>query len=212
MRWLVFRRRASWILNPWRIPSSPIWCECKSVQHHKTTGGCARWFLGDVRSSNFGASAVLAQPLASRSYWRWRSATTHLRIRSVKSCGVYQSAPRFHHWWHCREWSADYRQTKVKQSLRQGRWNCWAVRLQSKPDNNVSGRVENKCQQYSGQSRCPAIDKRRQCSDLKSSSAKVEGNLSRNIGRGEFSANAGHTYDLSCGGSYRWSIATNRAK
>lgn len=149
----------------------------------KPLAGALGGFLGDIAGSIFGAPAGAGTGTAS-------TATAHtggvigadnLRMRSV-SPSVFANAPRFH--------TGGIVGNEVPIIAKQGeavftpgQMKLLGGALQSKPNVNVSVRVENNAS--NAQARADVSRDSAGNMDLKIIIEEVEGNLSRNIGRGE---------------------------
>lgn len=147
----------------------------------KPLAGALGGFLGDVAGSIFGAPAGSGTASTATAHTGGVIGSDSLRMRSVNPA-VFAGAPRFH--------TGGIVGNEVpiiaKQGeavLTPGQMKLLGGALQSKPNVNVSVRVENNV--GNAQARADVSRDSAGNMDLKIIIEEVEGNLSRNIGRGE---------------------------
>ena len=147
----------------------------------KPLAGALGGFLGDIAGSIFGASAGAGTASTATAHTGGVIGSDTLRIRSV-SPAVFANAPRFH--------TGGIVGNEVPIIAKQGeavftpgQMKLLGGALQSKPNVNVSVRVENNAS--NAQARADVSRDSAGNMDLKIIIEEVEGNLSRNIGRGE---------------------------
>lgn len=147
----------------------------------KPLAGALGGFLGDIAGSIFGAPAGAGTASTATAHTGGVIGSDTLRMRSV-SPAVFANAPRFH--------TGGIVGNEVPIIAKQGeavftpgQMKLLGGALQSKPNVNVSVRVENNAS--NAQARADVSRDSAGNMDLKIIIEEVEGNLSRNIGRGE---------------------------
>jgi lambda family phage tail tape measure protein len=147
----------------------------------KPLAGALGGFLGDIAGSIFGAPAGAGTASTATAHTGGVIGTDTLRMRSVNT-DVFAGAPRFH--------TGGIVGNEVPIIAKQGeavftpgQMKLLGGALQSKPNVNVSIRVENNAS--NAQARADVSRDSAGNMDLKIIIEEVEGNLSRNIGRGE---------------------------
>ncbi|MBB65524.1 MAG: hypothetical protein CMO81_10725 [Waddliaceae bacterium] len=147
----------------------------------KPLAGALGGFLGDIAGSIFGAPAGTGTASTATAHTGGVIGSDTLRMRSV-SPAVFANAPRFH--------TGGIVGNEVPIIAKQGeavftpgQMKLLGGALQSKPNVNVSVRVENNAS--NAQARADVSRDSAGNMDLKIIIEEVEGNLSRNIGRGE---------------------------
>jgi lambda family phage tail tape measure protein len=147
----------------------------------KPLAGALGGFLGDIAGSIFGASAGAGTASTATAHTGGVIGADSLRMRSVNPA-VFANAPRFH--------TGGIVGNEVPIIAKQGeavftpgQMKLLGGALQSKPNVNVSVRVENNAS--NAQARADVSRDSAGNMDLKIIIEEVEGNLSRNIGRGE---------------------------
>ena len=147
----------------------------------KPLAGALGGFLGDIAGSIFGAPAGAGTASTATAHTGGVIGTDTLRMRSVNT-DVFAGAPRFH--------TGGIVGNEVPIIAKQGeavftpgQMKLLGGALQSKPNVNVSVRVENNAS--NAQARADVSRDSAGNMDLKIIIEEVEGNLSRNIGRGE---------------------------
>lgn len=147
----------------------------------KPLAGALGGFLGDIAGSIFGAPAGAGTGSTATAHTGGVIGSDTLRMRSV-SPSVFVNAPRFH--------TGGIVGNEVPIIAKQGeavftpgQMKLLGGALQSKPNVNVSVRVENNAS--NAQARTDVSRDSTGNMDLKIIIEEVEGNLSRNIGRGE---------------------------
>lgn len=147
----------------------------------KPLAGALGGFLGDIAGSIFGAPAGADTTSTATAHTGGVIGSDTLRMRSVNPA-VFAGAPRFH--------TGGIVGNEVPIIAKQGeavftpgQMKLLGGTLQSKPNVNVSVRVENNAS--NAQARADVSRDSAGNMDLKIIIEEVEGNLSRNIGRGE---------------------------
>jgi len=147
----------------------------------KPLAGALGGFLGDIAGSIFGAPAGAGTASTATAHTGGVIGSDTLRMRSVNPA-VFVNAPRFH--------TGGIVGNEVPIIAKQGeavftpgQMKLLGGALQSKPNVNVSVRVENNA--GNAQARADVSRDSAGNMDLKIIIEEVEGNLSRNIGRGE---------------------------
>jgi lambda family phage tail tape measure protein len=147
----------------------------------KPLAGALGGFLGDIAGSIFGAPAGAGTASTATAHTGGVIGSDTLRMRSVNT-DVFVGAPRFH--------TGGIVGNEVPIIAKQGeavftpgQMKLLGGALQSKPNVNVSVRVENNAS--NAQARADVSRDSAGNMDLKIIIEEVEGNLSRNIGRGE---------------------------
>lgn len=147
----------------------------------KPLAGALGGFLGDIAGSIFGAPAGAGTASTATAHTGGVIGADSLRMRSVNQA-VFANAPRFH--------TGGIVGNEVPIIAKQGeavftpgQMKLLGGALQSKPNVNVSVRVENNA--GNAQARADVSRDSAGNMDLKIIIEEVEGNLSRNIGRGE---------------------------
>lgn len=147
----------------------------------KPLAGALGGFLGDIAGSIFGAPAGAGTASTATAHTGGVIGADNLRMRSVNPA-VFANAPRFH--------TGGIVGNEVPIIAKQGeavftpgQMKLLGGALQSKPNVNVSVRVENNAS--NAQARADVSRDSSGNMDLKIIIEEVEGNLSRNIGRGE---------------------------
>lgn len=147
----------------------------------KPLAGALGGFLGDIAGSIFGAPAGTGTASTATAHTGGVIGGDNLRMRSVNT-DVFANAPRFH--------TGGIVGNEVPIIAKQGeavftpgQMKLLGGALQSKPNVNVSVRVENNAS--NAQARADVSRDSAGNMDLKIIIEEVEGNLSRNIGRGE---------------------------
>lgn len=147
----------------------------------KPLAGALGGFLGDIAGSIFGAPAGAGTASTATAHTGGVIGSDTLRMRSVNPA-VFANAPRFH--------TGGIVGNEVPIIAKQGeavftpgQMKLLGGALQSKPNVNVSVRVENNAS--NAQARADVSRDSAGNMDLKIIIEEVEGNLSRNIGRGE---------------------------
>jgi lambda family phage tail tape measure protein len=147
----------------------------------KPLAGALGGFLGDIAGSLFGAPAGAGTASTATAHTGGVIGSDTLRMRSVNPA-VFAGAPRFH--------TGGIVGNEVPIIAKQGeavftpgQMKLLGGALQSKPNVNVSVRVENNAS--NAQARADVSRDSAGNMDLKIIIEEVEGNLSRNIGRGE---------------------------
>ncbi|MBI1327005.1 MAG: tape measure protein [Alphaproteobacteria bacterium] len=147
----------------------------------KPLAGALGGFLGDIAGSIFGAPAGAGTASTATAHTGGVIGSDTLRMRSV-SPSVFTNAPRFH--------TGGIVGNEVPIIAKQGeavftpgQMKLLGGALQSKPNVNVSVRVENNAR--NAQAKADVSRDSAGNMDLKIIIEEVEGNLSRNIGRGE---------------------------
>ena len=147
----------------------------------KPLAGALGGFLGDIAGSIFGAPAGAGTASTATAHTGGVIGSDSLRMRSVNPA-VFAGAPRFH--------TGGIVGNEVPIIAKQGeavftpgQMKLLGGALQSKPNVNVSVRVENNVS--NAQARADVSRDSAGNMDLKIIIEEVEGNLSRNIGRGE---------------------------
>ncbi|MAS87214.1 MAG: hypothetical protein CMH30_04465 [Micavibrio sp.] len=147
----------------------------------KPLAGALGGFLGDIAGSIFGAPAGAGTASTATAHTGGVIGNDTLRMRSVNPA-VFTGAPRFH--------TGGIVGNEVPIIAKQGeavftpgQMKLLGGALQSKPNVNVSVRVENNAS--NAQARADVSRDSAGNMDLKIIIEEIEGNLSRNIGRGE---------------------------
>ena len=147
----------------------------------KPLAGALGGFLGDIAGSIFGAPAGAGTASTATAHTGGVIGSDHLSMRLVNPA-VFTNAPRFH--------TGGIVGNEVPIIAKQGeavftpgQMKLLGGVLQSKPSVNVSVRVENNVS--NAQARADVSRDSAGNMDLKIIIEEVEGNLSRNIGRGE---------------------------
>lgn len=147
----------------------------------KPLAGALGGFLGDIAGSIFGAPAGAGTASTATAHTGGVIGSDHLSMRSVNPA-VFAGAPRFH--------TGGIVGNEVPIIAKQGeavftpgQMKLLGGALQSKPNVSVSVRVENNAS--NAQARADVSRDSAGNMDLKIIIEEVEGNLSRNIGRGE---------------------------
>ena len=147
----------------------------------KPLAGALGDFLGDIAGSIFGAPAGAGTASTPTAHTGGVIGSDHLSMRSINPA-VFTNAPRFH--------TGGIVGNEVPIIAKQGeavftpgQMKLLGGALQSKPNVNVSVRVENNV--GNAQARADVSRDSAGNMDLKIIIEEVEGNLSRNIGRGE---------------------------
>ena len=147
----------------------------------KPLAGALGGFLGDIAGSIFGAPAGAGTASTATAHTGGVIGSDTLRMRSVNPA-VFANAPRFH--------TGGIVGNEVPIIAKQGeavftpgQMKLLGGALQSKPNVNVSVRVENNVS--NAQARADISRDSAGNMDLKIIIEEIEGNLSRNIGRGE---------------------------
>ena len=147
----------------------------------KPLAGALGGFLGDIAGSIFGAPAGAGKASTATAHTGGVIGSDNLHMRSVNPA-VFANAPRFH--------TGGIVGNEVPIIAKQGeavftpgQMKLLGGALQSKPNVNVSVRVENNAS--NAQARADVSRDSAGNMDLKIIIEEVEGNLSRNIGRGD---------------------------